>query len=437
MPESAGSSSNRFWTRYKNGSQAVRNDILSFAIAKLSSGKREKAKPVDGIERADKALLSSGQQALFAALGVRLLFDINPALSLARRMEEYLVERCMRVVYTVPEHREYLRTGYPSEPLLAEAAAQMMHTKPKYTEQEIFDAVALFSSAGIVDKGESGELAMRLLLTLAYDRAIQDTADAVLEPSGDLLYSQGVKVVPFLQQLFRGCPKELQSFLESTPHNLFKTSQPNNATTLQEMFNNSCVRFTHWARYSLSHIHDKSACEAFGRGLAMQVTHNQAGIDCAIPILLDSSKKLGLDNMAVILIQCRNRIDKRGSAVIDATTTTPPFFTHSLEANLQGRLPYISVFMELGIKTESEGLEVLLGPSRRTLGRDDKFEPTRYAIKATGVRPYGVDTGAMEAILHNRTVIDEHPRQHPDNLAAVRRLCFEMSEDAAWYSHTT
>lgn len=37
--------------------------------------------------------------------------------------ESGLVENHMRIAFSIPDDREYLRSGYPSEPLLAKAAA--------------------------------------------------------------------------------------------------------------------------------------------------------------------------------------------------------------------------------------------------------------------------------------------------------------------------
>jgi hypothetical protein len=42
-------------------------------------------------------------------------------------MEASLVAGNMQIAYSVPKHREYLRSGTPSEPTLAKAAAQEMN----------------------------------------------------------------------------------------------------------------------------------------------------------------------------------------------------------------------------------------------------------------------------------------------------------------------
>ena len=65
--------------------------------------------------------------AVTALLDVLLSLDFEPGRPKAHNREVELIADHMRIVFSVPEHREYLLSGYPSEPLLAEAAARQMH----------------------------------------------------------------------------------------------------------------------------------------------------------------------------------------------------------------------------------------------------------------------------------------------------------------------
>ena len=70
---------------------------------------------------------SEPHAAELAILGVRLLLPFEPVQRApSQNMEEYLVERNMRIAYSVPQHCQYMRSGYSSEPILAEAAANLM-----------------------------------------------------------------------------------------------------------------------------------------------------------------------------------------------------------------------------------------------------------------------------------------------------------------------
>ena len=60
-------------------------------------------------------------------LCTRLLIEFNLAFPAARMLTELIVERHMRIMYVAPEHNEFIRSGEPSEPLLAEAAAKFMN----------------------------------------------------------------------------------------------------------------------------------------------------------------------------------------------------------------------------------------------------------------------------------------------------------------------
>jgi len=58
------------------------------------------------------------------AILVHLEFDSKR--ETARAFESKLVESDMRIVFAIPVHREYMRSGYPSEPCLVEAAAKVL-----------------------------------------------------------------------------------------------------------------------------------------------------------------------------------------------------------------------------------------------------------------------------------------------------------------------
>ena len=76
--------------------------------------------------------------------------------------EARLVDRHMRVAYSVPQHRQYLHGGAPSEPVLSEAVARIMNEM-----SDLLGTLTDHLKAGLVLKSERGELA-RLLFTLAH-----------------------------------------------------------------------------------------------------------------------------------------------------------------------------------------------------------------------------------------------------------------------------
>ena len=114
--------------------------------------------------------------AQLAALDIRLLLAFEPNAKGVKAQEDMVAGR-MRIAHSVPKHREYMRSSYPSEPILAEAAARIwakyQQKDKQHPEAVIPEMLQEHLTAGVIGKGERGELVARLLLTLAYDAAVR------------------------------------------------------------------------------------------------------------------------------------------------------------------------------------------------------------------------------------------------------------------------
>ena len=91
--------------------KASSDDILRLAKYKLLLG---------------KDFTAEGKYAIYS---VRLLLDVELWRESIIELQSKLVQSHMRVIYSIPQHRCYMRTGTPSEPILAEAAAQAMYLR--------------------------------------------------------------------------------------------------------------------------------------------------------------------------------------------------------------------------------------------------------------------------------------------------------------------
>ncbi|PCH34752.1 hypothetical protein WOLCODRAFT_155409 [Wolfiporia cocos MD-104 SS10] len=91
-----------FWTRYRYGNRTIKEGIVHFA--------RESCFATE-----------------LAVLDMRIMLDFGPHRD-ANTVQQCLIESHMRIAVSVPAHREYSYSAYPSEPLLAEAAARIMAT---------------------------------------------------------------------------------------------------------------------------------------------------------------------------------------------------------------------------------------------------------------------------------------------------------------------
>ncbi|KAG9037349.1 hypothetical protein FRB95_005989 [Tulasnella sp. JGI-2019a] len=94
-----------------------------------------------------------------AVLSTRISLYFEPSRQSARELEENL-------------HREYIRSGTPSEPILAEAAAHERAIISNRNDDSVATVLHHFVDSDLIDKGFRGELIARLMLTLAYDQAI-------------------------------------------------------------------------------------------------------------------------------------------------------------------------------------------------------------------------------------------------------------------------
>jgi hypothetical protein len=128
-----------WWTRYESGDDDVKQDIINFAITKLTAGHTISGSNENNI--ADVAVLA-----------VRLMLTFEPTRGAAINTENRLVEGYMRYVFSVPAHREYLRSDAPSEPILAEAAARFMSSIRPIRVIEKLDG---WSKNGLISKANA------------------------------------------------------------------------------------------------------------------------------------------------------------------------------------------------------------------------------------------------------------------------------------------
>ncbi|KAI6041207.1 hypothetical protein EDC04DRAFT_1332225 [Pisolithus marmoratus] len=204
--------------------------------------------------------------AMLATLDVLITIDYEPRSELARVRELEMVESHMRIIFSVPWHRFYIRSGYPSEPFLAEAASRQMYhyLKSPYRSamsgilQENFDS-------GLIDVSQKVELVMRLLLRMAYMNAITVEQAEEIHRTDEPNFSKGCNFLVFLQALFA-----------NQFHDVILRSEPDNGVpstcTLEEAFEHAVVRFTHFVKaVDDSVVSTKSMVSGFLRGVRVHM----------------------------------------------------------------------------------------------------------------------------------------------------------------------
>ena len=108
-----------------------------------------------------------------------------------------LIASHLQILFFVSKHREYVISGYPSEPILANAA--LHHLDDIDRQGERYHALAFMRDAVVqchIATGMRGEFVARLILILAMCKAL-----CLSKPSGVLMPIQSIPVKEFLKAL--------------------------------------------------------------------------------------------------------------------------------------------------------------------------------------------------------------------------------------------
>ena len=208
-------------------------------------------------------------------LAFRIGLDFDASREFGRTTEIQLVESYMRIVFAVPNHCEYMRTGTPSEPISAEAAARPLNSRTNSLplDQLAPTVLNVAFQQGFLAHGERGELVARLLWTLAHDQVARNDA----RPMGDA-----------------------------------------NGPTLSEAFETAYISFSHFMDAVDGFVDFDKVYWLLLRGAALSCERNQQSIDFLTPILFGSpdSTPLSRSNTSVLQAQVKNR-DTLESVFVD------------------------------------------------------------------------------------------------------------------------
>jgi hypothetical protein len=214
--------------------------------------------------------------AKLAVLSTRLSLDFVSRPTAQQAEEEQIASR-MRMLYSVPLHREYGYSGTPSEPLLAEAAAQL-HLNWGLKESLKF-LVEVAARDSLVDRGTKGELAARFLLILVQ-------APAHYPSSG--LRTRAVRVIDFLQTLFQD--EWHKDMLQALPTRYAAARE-----IFETAFEDAFLSFTHWAKAGDdSVLRTKTLWKTAARSMAYQCVEGMPWVDLVIPIVFGKENLLGV-----------------------------------------------------------------------------------------------------------------------------------------------
>ncbi|KAJ8457773.1 hypothetical protein ONZ45_g18184 [Pleurotus djamor] len=248
----------------------------------------------------------------FAPIACRVFVHFGPA---NRLLAEELVHSHLAFVFFVDETRTELEVGYPPEPLVGAAAARLMTRELRHVHDQTPPWLRLLQThvvGKLIARGDRGELTTRVQWTLCRDYAYIEAFPT--EPFATLPRDvvPGHEPIPlrlFLRYLFGS--EAWDEIKLATPENLIME------TTLEDYFAKAVVDFTCFTMADDDFIFTVDGIiSALEQGCAVVCKAGQKVYDHALPVVLDPSKPIDKDNIALLCDQSKNRSTK-GTLIID------------------------------------------------------------------------------------------------------------------------
>ncbi|QRW12303.1 hypothetical protein RhiLY_11302 [Ceratobasidium sp. AG-Ba] len=376
-----------FWSRYEAGDRDVRKGIVSFARKKLAGSEGD-------------ALTNHSQLAV-------LMFRIGLSLHKTRRevheQEVHLVKAHMITAYTIPDHREYIHVGASSEPILAEAAAQLMDINNTW-DTLLYKLFRLHNRK--ILNVEQGKLLARLLLTKAHDWAVRSKAEYVIRPRW---FTKSIPLADFLESLVG--KENKNKIMDAKPDNM-----PDGPTLATNGLGQAILNFTHWAKAEGDcSLTDDGAWIALTRCMAWQCCDEGPQVDIVTPLMLPmEGAKLGPCAVSAIFWQIKTR--------------SPP--DHISPEAVNSR-PYLTIVLDFtGSDSNPDKLKpvVSISSSKLIPGRNSLHETThpRYAVSISGCTHEAFpeliaaeEEHKYSSLLKPRNCTTDHGRQDLDSLEII------------------
>jgi len=231
-----------------------------------------------------------------ACLSTRFALEFNMD-GTARDVTYTLVERHMRLCIAATTGFEKTITISGSEPLLAEAAYELL----KGTGTNAVCHLAGHADLKCIDRGRRGELVASLLIMQAYDAA------RVI--SG----RRFVSVLNFMEALLP--PLKYNTLLRSTPSS-WPMSHHNQAT-FKAIFKDYSMWFNHVIKIEKKEMISIDHLWKFVvRGAMILCATNQQGIDIVLPVC-HTTQNLRPDSVTAVIIQVKNAKDHKATLQAD------------------------------------------------------------------------------------------------------------------------
>mmetsp|Transcript_15629 Transcript_15629/g.35852 ORF Transcript_15629/g.35852 Transcript_15629/m.35852 type:complete len:826 (-) Transcript_15629:74-2551(-) len=264
----------------------------------------------------DNDIKLTKKEEILAVLSVRLCLSISPT----SWYVPSLVACHMGTALSISEDRMSMVVTYPSEPVLAVGAKMFM--KNQENIGRMISALQDFLTHGAVDRGYKGELIVRLLMTLAMDKAMGSTGVKEVRLKDYLVHfnRNGADVSKLIEGLESSGCEDFDVEEELKKLKRLNLDWPDSRAMLEEkleekkrnraspplMYADGRVCFTHFVYLSKSTqgeliTHDLLKY-AYRRSAAIVVEEGHRGIDKVIPLRVEEDKFVGL------VVQDKNRV---------------------------------------------------------------------------------------------------------------------------------
>jgi hypothetical protein len=288
-----------------------------------------------------------------ARLASRVLIRFDSVRANSCSTQADLVRSCMRCVFNIPKGREYVWSGFPSEPMLSEAAAYLLnYDDPSNSKESIFDlAPRILQDAlntDILAKGEHGELVAQTLLTVAHDLAIlKKYAPRAFGPR----FHRPIRLLDLLEHLMT--PEIWEIVRDAPPFD----AHPGNPS-LEVAFAEAWVNFSHFVLLGdHNSLNLKFASALLKRGAAFQTFDNQYNQDCGIPIYFGDPDQDEICEANTSIAQFQVKSVVNSPYVFPDATLVGPSPTNR---------PILSITMQLGTENPAQRVVVTTKEKTRT-----------------------------------------------------------------------
>ena len=235
----------------------------------------------------------------------------------------------------------------PSEPVVAEAVAELLCTGANWSES-IYTLTKHLLSKGLVEKGLKGELFARLLCILARDIHLTEVRNA----ADSFPYAKTFSVNDFLQSLFGS--KQFQKIKQFTPEvpqtRAFKRSE---SASFYDVFKKGSMNFTHFTNTDVF-LHGENESELLHillqEQLALQLAFGEPTCDILIPIYFgDLDQDFDPARASAVVISVKNR---RSASKLSFGPQISEMFSHTKD-------PVLCILVDLGVENATVNVQGL------------------------------------------------------------------------------